>query len=190
VTTYRRPGDRNQSSPEDFSRPEEDGRQYSAAATQRADTTRRARDALPGGCGEAGYQIPFNVDNIEFLGHDAKMVIAIETGGMYARLIENGFDEEYNAILVHIKGQPAGPRGASIKRLNTELNIPVVVFTMEIPGLIAFCQHRYGAIRALIYPSTWSPRRRLRGVQPSDIVTIIYPQTSSPIRICRHCVAS
>ena len=57
--------------------------------------------------GQAGYTIPNNVENIEFVDHDAKFVIAIETGGMYDRLIENGFDEEHNAILVHLKGQPA-----------------------------------------------------------------------------------
>ena len=55
--------------------------------------------------GQAGYTIPNNVENIEFVDHDAKFVIAIETGGMYDRLIENGFDEEFNAILVHLKGQ-------------------------------------------------------------------------------------
>ena len=64
--------------------------------------------------GEAGYQIPFNVDNIEFLSHDAKMVIAIETGGMYARLIENGFDEEVTVPYWCIsRGSRPGLRDAS-----------------------------------------------------------------------------
>ncbi|MGB9927050.1 MAG: DNA topoisomerase VI, partial [Methanosarcina sp.] len=79
--------------------------------------------------GEAGYQIPFNVENIEFKAHDARMIIAIETGGMYARLMENGFDEAHNAILVHLKGQPARSTRRIIKRMNEELGIPVAVFT-------------------------------------------------------------
>jgi DNA topoisomerase-6 subunit A len=32
--------------------------------------------------GQAGYTIPNNVENIEFVDHDAKFVIALETGGM------------------------------------------------------------------------------------------------------------
>jgi len=53
--------------------------------------------------GRAGYTIPNNVENIEFVYHDATFVIALETVGMYDRLIDNGFDEEHNAILVDLK---------------------------------------------------------------------------------------
>ena len=104
---------------EDFHvRPEEDGAAVFGPLRLLEQTRRGEREMhCQEDVGEAGYQIPFNVDNIKFLGHDAKMVIAIETGGMYARLIENGFDEEYNAILVHIKGQPARSTRRIIKRL-------------------------------------------------------------------------
>jgi DNA topoisomerase-6 subunit A len=122
--------------------------------------------------GEAGYQIPFKVDNIEFINHDARMVMAIETGGMYARLIENGFDEEYNAILVHIKGQPARSTRRIIKRLNTELDLPVVVFTDGDPwSYRIFASIAYGAIKsAHLSEHLVTPKARFLGVQPSDIV--------------------
>jgi len=55
--------------------------------------------------GQAGYTIPNSVENSGFVDHDAKFVIALETGGMYDRLIENGFDEEHNAILVHLEAR-------------------------------------------------------------------------------------
>ena len=102
---------------EDFHvRPEEDGAAVFGPLRLKEQTRRGEREMhCQEDVGEAGYQIPFNVDNIEFLSHDAKMVMAIETGGMYARLIENGFDEEYDAILVHIKGQPARSTRRMIK---------------------------------------------------------------------------
>ncbi|NYT01230.1 MAG: DNA topoisomerase VI, partial [Methanosarcinales archaeon] len=84
---------------EDFHvRPEEDGAAVFGPLRIREKTRRGVRDIhCQDEVGEAGYQIPFNVDNIEFLSHDARMVMAVETGGMYARLIENGFDQEYDA---------------------------------------------------------------------------------------------
>ncbi len=71
--------------------------------------------------GQAGYTIPNNVENIEFVDHDAKFVIAIETGGMYDRLIENGFDEEHNAILVHLKGQPARSTRRMLNKISCDM---------------------------------------------------------------------
>ncbi len=159
---------------EDFHvRPEEDGAAVFGPLRLKERTRRGEREMhCQEDVGEAGYQIPFNVDNIEFLSHDARMVIAIETGGMYARLIENGFDEEYNAILVHIKGQPARSTRRIIKRLNTELNIPVVVFTDGDPwSYRIFASIAYGAIKsAHLSEHLVTPKARFVGVQPSDIV--------------------
>ena len=73
--------------------------------------------------GEAGYQIPYNVETVQFLEHDAKFIIAIETGGMYDRLIENGFDEKFDSILVHLKGQPA--RSTRRASANTPTSLPM-----------------------------------------------------------------
>ncbi len=102
--------------------------------------------------GEAGYPpIPNNVDNLDFVDHDAKFVIAIETGGMYARLMENGFDEEYGgAILVHLKGgQPARSTRRVLRRLNDSLNLPVVVFTDGDPwSYRIYASVAYGSIKS------------------------------------------
>lgn len=159
---------------EDFHvRPEEDGAAIFGPLRLREQTKRGERKMhCQEDVGEAGYQIPFNVDNIEFLGHDAKMVMAIETGGMYARLIENGFDEEFDAILVHIKGQPARSTRRIIRRLNAELNIPVVVFTDGDPwSYRIFASIAYGAIKsAHLSEHLVTPSAKFLGVQPSDIV--------------------
>ena len=59
--------------------------------------------------GDSGYGIPYNVekDKVKILSTNADFIIAIETGGMFDRLVENGFPEDSNAVLVHLKGQPA-----------------------------------------------------------------------------------
>jgi DNA topoisomerase-6 subunit A len=159
---------------EDFHvRPEEDGAAVFGPLRLREQTRRGAREMhCQEDVGEAGYQIPFNVDNIEFLEHDAKMVIAIETGGMYARLIENGFDEEFDAILVHLKGQPARSTRRLIKRLCTELDLPAVVFTDGDPwSYRIFASVAYGAIKsAHLSEQLATPSAKFLGVQPSDIV--------------------
>jgi DNA topoisomerase-6 subunit A len=164
---------------EDFHiRPEEDGAAVFGPLRLREQTRRGEREIhCQEDVGEAGYQIPFNVDNIQFLNHDAKMVMAIESGGMYARLIENGFDEEYGCILVHIKGQPARSTRRIIKRLNAELNLPVVVFTDGDPwSYRIFASLAYGAIKsAHLSEHLVTPSAKFVGVQPSDIVDYNLP---------------
>ncbi len=153
-------------------RPEEDGATVFGPltikeTTRRGDRTIHCRDDV----GEAGYQIPNNVENLEFLGHDAKVVVAIETGGMYARLIENGFDEEHQAILVHLKGQPARSTRRLLHRIEENYHIPVVVFTDGDPwSYRIYASIAYGAIKsAHISDILATPRAQFVGVQPADI---------------------
>jgi len=154
-------------------RPEEDGATMFGPIKIREETNRGDRMMhCQEDIGESGYQIPFNVENIKFLEHDADFIIAVETGGMYARLIENGFDEKFNAILVHLKGQPARSTRRLIKRMNDELNIPVTVFTDGDPwSYRIFASVAYGAIKsAHLSEHMATPGAHFIGVQPSDIV--------------------
>lgn len=154
-------------------RPEEDGATLFGPLRLREETKRGDRDIhCQEDVGESGYQIPFNVENIDFIDHDAKFIIAIETGGMYARLIENGFDELNDAILVHLKGQPARSTRRMIKRMNEELGIPVVVFTDGDPwSYRIYASVAYGAIKsAHLSEFMATPAAKFVGVQPSDIV--------------------
>ena len=97
---------------EDFKlRPEEDGARMIGNLTLRERNRRgewmriNARDDV----GDSGYGVPYNVEleKIELLEHDIDFIMAIETGGMFDRLIENGFDEDFRCGLLHLKGQPA-----------------------------------------------------------------------------------
>ena len=154
-------------------RPEEDGATMFGPIEISEKTKRGERNIhCQKDVGEGGYQIPFNVENIEFKGHEANMIIAIETGGMYARLMENGFDEAYKAILVHLKGQPARSTRRIIKRMNEELGIPVAVFTDGDPwSYRIYASVAYGAIKsAHLSEFMATPAAKFLGLQPSDIV--------------------
>ncbi len=153
-------------------RPEEDGASIYGPLRLREQTKRGNRDIhCQEDVGEAGYPIPSNVENIEFLDHDASFVIATETGGMYARLMENGFDEAHNAILLHLKGQPARSTRRMLRRINYELGIPVVIFTDGDPwSYRIYASIAYGSIKAAHMSDILvTPSAQFIGVQPSDI---------------------
>ncbi len=123
--------------------------------------------------GDGGYALPFNVERekIELLGTGAKFIIAIECGGMVDRLAENGFDEQHDALLVHLKGQPARSTRRFLKRLNEEMKLPVVVFTDGDPwSFRIFASVAYGAIKtAHLSQYLATPSAEFLGVTPSDI---------------------
>lgn len=159
-------------------RPEEDGATVVGPLKIRELTRRGVREIhCQDDVGEGGYQIPVNVDNIEFVDHDAKFVIAIETGGMRDRLIENGFDENFDAIIVHLKGQPARSTRRLLRRLNTELGLPVVVFTDGDPwSYRIYASVAYGSIKsAHLSEYLATPAAKFVGIRPSDIVKYDLP---------------
>jgi DNA topoisomerase-6 subunit A len=164
---------------EDFHmRPEESGATVMGPLFIREQTRRGEREIhCQEDVGEGGYQIPNNPDTIEFLDHDAQFVLCVETGGMRDRLVENGFDEEHDTIVVHLKGQPARATRRLTKRLHDELDLPVVVFTdgdpwsYRIYGSVA-----YGSIKsAHLSEYLATPQARFVGIQPADIVEYDLP---------------
>ncbi len=159
-------------------RPEEDGATVFGDVKIRERTRRGVREIhCRDDVGEAGYQIPTNVDNLEFLECNADFVIAIETGGMRDRLVENGFDEDYNAIIVHLKGQPARSTRRLLKRLNSELGLPVVVFTDGDPwSYRIYASVAYGSIKsAHLSEYLATPSALFVGIRPSDILNYKLP---------------
>ncbi|MFC7250577.1 DNA topoisomerase IV subunit A [Halomicroarcula sp. GCM10025324] len=164
---------------EDFHmRPEESGATIMGPLKLREQTRRGEREIhCQKDVGEGGYQIPNNPDTIEFLDNDADFVLCVETGGMRDRLVENGFDEEYNVIVVHLKGQPARATRRITKRLHDELDLPVTVFTdgdpwsYRIYGSVA-----YGSIKsAHLSEYLATPEAQFIGIRPADIVEYDLP---------------
>lgn len=164
---------------EDFHmRPEESGATLMGPLELREQTRRGDRVIhCQEDVGEGGYQIPNNPDTIDFLDHDADFILCVETGGMRDRLVENGFDDEYNVIVVHLKGQPARATRRITKRLHDELDLPVTVFTdcdpwsYRIYGSVA-----YGSIKsAHLSEYLATPQAAFIGIQPEDIVEYDLP---------------
>jgi len=161
---------------EDFKlRPEEDGARVMGNLTVEEITRNNKKRLI--NCqedvGDAGYNIPYNVEpeKIKFKKIDAKFILAIETGGMFDRLVENGFDQTHKSLLVHLKGQPARSTRRFIQRLSQEKNIPVLVFTDCDPwSFRIFASLTYGAIKtAHISEYLATPSAQYLGVTPSDI---------------------
>ena len=129
--------------------------------------------------GDSGYNIPYNVeaDRMSFKDVKSDFVIAIETGGMFARLAENGFDTKANCTLVHLKGQPARSTRRLLKRINEECGLPIVVFTDGDPwSFRIFASVAYGAIKtAHISEFLATPTAQYLGVTPSDIINYDLP---------------
>ncbi|MFB6183076.1 MAG: DNA topoisomerase IV subunit A [Haloarculaceae archaeon] len=164
---------------EDFHmRPEESGATLMGPLELREQTRRGEREIhCQKDVGEGGYQIPNNPDTIDFLDNDAAFVLCVETGGMRDRLVENGFDEDHDALIVHLKGQPARATRRITKRLHDELDLPVVVFTdgdpwsYRIYGSVA-----YGSIKsAHLSEYLATPAADFVGIRPEDIVEYDLP---------------
>jgi len=167
---------------EDFKlRPEEDGARVIGNITLE-ETNRKGekkRINLRDDVGDSGYGIPYNVetDKINLLDCDADFIIACETGGMFDRLVENGFDEDFNAIILHLKGQPARSTRRFMKRLNEEMNLPLVVFTDCDPwSYRIFSSIAYGAIKtAHISEYLATPSAMYVGITATDILNYDLP---------------
>jgi len=167
---------------EDFKlRPEEDGARLIGDIT--VEEVNRKGEIRKINCrddvGDSGYTIPYNVeeDKVNFSNINVDFLIAIETGGMFDRLVENGFDEEANALLVHLKGQPARSTRRLIKRLNEEEDVPVVVFTDGDPwSFRIFGSVAYGAINtAYLSEYLATPTAEYVGITASDIMNYDLP---------------
>ena len=103
--------------------------------------------------------------------------MAIETGGMFDRLVENGFDEEYKCGLIHLKGQPARSTRRIMKRMNEEWDLPVIVFLDGDPwSFRIFASIAYGAIKtAHISEYLATPSASYLGITADDILAYDLP---------------
>ncbi|MGC8816548.1 MAG: DNA topoisomerase IV subunit A [Candidatus Hadarchaeum sp.] len=101
--------------------PEEDGAAvYGQIVFREGDVTIDATKA-----GRGGYTIPPTIDDVEFVKCRAKRIIAVETMGMYHRLIQEEAWKKFDALIVGLKGQAARATRRFLKRANEELGLPV-----------------------------------------------------------------
>lgn len=110
--------------------PEEDG---GAVAGQLViiDTDPDTKEEIKVDCtklGSGAYNIPADVEDFTFE-TNAKFVLAIETAGMFQRLVKHKYYEQANCILVSLKGVPSRATRRFIRKLSDDKNLPVHVFT-------------------------------------------------------------
>ena len=138
---------------EDFKlRPEEDGARMIGNVT--IEERNRKGDWMRINCrddvGDSGYGVPYNVESekLNLIEEDVDFIMAIETGGMFDRLVENGFDEEARCALIHLKGQPARSTRRIMKRMSQEWKKPIIVFADCDPwSFRIYASIAYGAIK-------------------------------------------
>jgi len=78
--------------------------------------------------GSGAYSIPISVEHLKFE-TNAKFILAIETAGMFQRLVKHKYWKEANCILVSMGGVPTRACRRFIRILADAKKIPVYVFT-------------------------------------------------------------
>lgn len=77
--------------------------------------------------GSGAYSIPSDVENLGFESK-AKFILAIETAGMFQRLVKYDYWDKNNCILISMGGVPTRACRRFIRRLSDKLKIPVYAF--------------------------------------------------------------
>jgi DNA topoisomerase-6 subunit A len=121
--------------------------------------------------GSGAYSVPTVVENLGFR-TKARFILAIETKGMFERLVEEGFFDKHHCILVSMGGVPSRACRRFIRRLSDDRNMPVYVFTDGDPYGY-FNIHRTLKVgsgnAAHLNEFFCVPRARFLGVTPEDI---------------------
>jgi DNA topoisomerase-6 subunit A len=127
--------------------------------------------------GRAGYTIPPAIDDVEFVRCKAKRVIAVETMGMYHRLVQERAWKDFNALIVGLKGQAARATRRFLKRAHDELGLSVHLFCDGDPfGFhIAMVIISGSAKLAYVNHELAVPDAEFIGVTASDIVNYELP---------------
>ncbi|MBD3227214.1 MAG: DNA topoisomerase VI [Candidatus Lokiarchaeota archaeon] len=138
-------------------------------------------------CNEVGtgWGIPSNVesDRVRITSLDAKYLLAIESAGMYNRLVEEAFHEENDCILVALKGQASRGTRRLIRRISGEKDLPVYVFVDGDPwGLYIFSVLRFGSISlSYISDKIASPSAKFVGMTMTDIKEYGLEESTHPL---------
>ncbi len=144
------------------------------------DRDRRTRKRIEIDCtrfGSGAYSIPTIVEDLQFR-TKAKFILAVETKGMFERLVEEDFFGKWHCILVSMGGVPSRACRRFIRRLADERAIPVYVFTDGDPyGYFNIYRTlKVGSGNAAHLNEYFCvPQARFLGVTPSDIVKYELP---------------
>lgn len=121
--------------------------------------------------GKSGLSVPSIIEHYKFHDVEADYILAIETGAMFDRLVEEKYHLKNNCIMVSTKGQAARGCRRLVHRLATELTLPAIMFTDGDPwGYYIYSVMKAGSM-ALAHESRrlGTPKMRLVGMTMTDI---------------------
>jgi len=127
--------------------------------------------------GSGAYSIPISVEELRFE-TDAKFILAIETAGMFQRLVKHNYWKKANCILVSLGGVPTRACRRFVRRLSDDKKLPVYVFTDGDPYgfLNIYRTLKVGSGNAAhINKYFCVPTARFLGVTPQDIIDYKLP---------------
>ena len=133
--------------------------------------------------GSGAYSVPRSVERLRF-NTDADFILAIETGGMFQRLINHRFWKNANCILVEMGGVPTRATRRFIRRLSDEVDIPVYCFVDCDPYGFANIYRTLKAgsgNAAHINRFFCVPRAQFLGVTPQDIIDYGLADATHPL---------
>jgi len=153
--------------------PEEDGASVYGDITIRDDDVEI--NALK--MGKSGYTISPTIDEVDLVDHNVERVIAVETMGMFHRMVQENAYKKFNTLIVGLKGQAARATRRFLKRVNTELGLPVYICNDGDPwGFhIAMVIISGSAKLAHVNHELATPNAKFLGVTASDIVNYDLP---------------
>ncbi|MBN1554486.1 MAG: DNA topoisomerase IV subunit A [Phycisphaerae bacterium] len=144
------------------------------------DKDRRTKKPIEIDCtafGSGAYSVPTVVEDLQFK-TTAKFILAVETKGMFERLVEEDFYDRHHCILVSMGGVPSRACRRFIRRLADEKKLPVYVFTDGDPyGYFNIYRTlKVGSGNAAHLNEYFCvPQARFLGVTPDDIKTYELP---------------
>ncbi|MCX6707308.1 MAG: DNA topoisomerase IV subunit A [Candidatus Woesearchaeota archaeon] len=127
--------------------------------------------------GSGAYSVPTSVEGLRFE-TKANFILAIETAGMFQRLVKHGYWKKANCILISMGGVPTRACRRFIRRLSDEKKIPVYVFTDGDPYgyLNIYRTLKVGSGNAAhINKYFCVPQAKFMGVTPQDIIDYKLP---------------
>jgi len=127
--------------------------------------------------GSGAYSIPISVEHLGF-DTDARFILAIETAGMFQRLVKHNYWKKARCILVSMGGVPTRACRRFIRRLSDERKLPVYVFVDCDPYGIAniYRTLKVGSGNAAHVNEYFCvPQARFLGITPDDIESYDLP---------------
>jgi DNA topoisomerase VI subunit A len=127
--------------------------------------------------GSGAYSIPISVEDLRFE-TDAEFILAIETAGMFQRLVKHAYWRQANCILISLGGVPTRACRRFIRRLADARKLPVYVFVDGDPYGYSniYRTLKVGSGNAAHLNEFFCvPQARFLGVTPQDIIDYDLP---------------